>query len=320
MRSSGSAAAIAAGSTTTVRSNSRPLATLAGTTSTWWSSSSPWSRSSRPCGDAGGREGRRDPVDVGVRRDDADRAGRAPTPRSTARTTSASRPPARRGSDVEPPGVVAHRHGCAEPGRHDGQQARGVLDDDGRHAEAAVEHDEVVVVLAEVAHRLVPGRRRPRRRALGDVAEHGDRPRRAAPPDGAQLHGREVLRLVEHDVAEARARGAAGRRSRRAAPCRRATSGRRPWCGPACPTEHRLLVVGEVVARRRPAARRRRTTAGAAPPAGSSAGHTDETYVLTAADFATASCTRSSGASPARSISSSTWWARRWGSRSRAAE
>ena len=44
------------------------------------------------------------------------------------------------------------------------------------------------------------------------------------------------------------------------------------------------------------------------------------TFGTTMADFATPSCTRSSGDSPPRSISSSTWWARRCGSRSRAAE
>ena len=67
-----------------------------------------------------------------------------------------------------------------------------------------VSDDEVVGVLAEVAHRVVPRRSRPRGRALGDVPENGHRARRAASADGAQLHGREVLRLVEHDVAQAR--------------------------------------------------------------------------------------------------------------------
>ena len=41
-------------------------------------------------------------------------------------------------------------------------------------------------------------------RALGEIAEHGDRAGGAAPADGAQLHGGEVLGLVEHHVAQAR--------------------------------------------------------------------------------------------------------------------
>ena len=60
------------------------------------------------------------------------------------------------------------------------------------------------LLLAEVAQRDVPRRGRPRRRALGDVAEHGGRTGRAAAADSPQLHGREVLGLVEHDVTEAR--------------------------------------------------------------------------------------------------------------------
>ena len=52
---------------------------------------------------------------------------------------------------------------------------------------------------------------------------------------------------------------------------------------------------------------------------GSSAGHTDAAYLLTAAERATASCTRSSGESPACSIWSRIAWARRCGSIRRAA-
>ena len=47
-------------------------------------------------------------------------------------------------------------------------------------------------------------RRGPRRGALGEVAEERDRTVGTAPGDRAALHRRQVLRLVDHDVAEAR--------------------------------------------------------------------------------------------------------------------
>ena len=47
-------------------------------------------------------------------------------------------------------------------------------DDERRHAEPPIEDDEPVIGAAEVAHRVVPRGGRPRRRALGDVPEHGD--------------------------------------------------------------------------------------------------------------------------------------------------
>ena len=58
--------------------------------------------------------------------------------------------------------------------------------------------------LPRCAQRLGPVVGGPRRGALGDVAEHGGRAGRAPAADRAQLHRGQVLRLVEHDVAEAR--------------------------------------------------------------------------------------------------------------------
>ena len=60
----------------------------------------------------------------------------------------------------------------------------------------------------------------PRRGALGQVAEQGDRAVLAAPGDRPGLHRRQVLRLVDHHVPEARSPARAARRPRRAAPGR----------------------------------------------------------------------------------------------------
>ena len=49
----------------------------------------------------------------------------------------------------------------------------------------------------------------PRSRGLGEVAQHGDRSRRGAPGDHAELHGRQVLGLVDDDMS-VRAGAAAG--------------------------------------------------------------------------------------------------------------
>jgi hypothetical protein len=64
--------------------------------------------------------------------------------------------------------------------------------------------------------------------ALRDVAEHGQRLPAGAADDHAQLHRREVLRLVDHHVAEpSAAPGRSARAPRRAARTRCASS--RPW-------------------------------------------------------------------------------------------
>ena len=68
----------------------------------------------------------------------------------------------------------------------------------------AVEHLQVRLGMPEVRQRDLPRRRGPWRRPLRDVAEHGRRSRGAPAADGPQLHRRQVLRLVEHDVPEAR--------------------------------------------------------------------------------------------------------------------
>ena len=84
------------------------------------------------------------------------------------------------------------------------EEAGGIRDDGGGDPEAAVEHLDQRVRFAEVRQGLLPRRGRPRRRPLGDVAEDGGRPGRAAAPDGPQMHGGEILGLVEDDVAQAR--------------------------------------------------------------------------------------------------------------------
>ena len=48
----------------------------------------------------------------------------------------------------------------------------------------------------------LPPTGRPGCGALGEVAEDGGRTQRAAPPDGAVLHGRQILCLVEDDVTD----------------------------------------------------------------------------------------------------------------------
>ena len=138
---------------------------------------------------------------------------------------------------------------------------------------------------------------------LGEVAEHGHRAGGGLPPDRAQHHRREVLRLVEHDVAEAGgALDQVGRLAdqdrvvqRPLAPCRG------PW--PAWPRAMRalLVVVEDAVGRLRPGSP-------ASPSSrittlrGSTAGQSASTYCLTGRLRATEFCTRSSGESPAISI------------------
>ena len=118
-----------------------------------------------------------------------------------------------------------------------GQQAGGEVDDQARHAEPAVEHDELVAP----AGRGGPSRPSqdcggPRRRALGDVAEHGERPGRRAATDGAQLHRARGPGPRRARRGPGSGCGRAGRRPRRGGPCRRGSSGPHPSCGEACPT------------------------------------------------------------------------------------
>ena len=228
--------------------------------------------------------------------------------------------PGRHPLDVEPARVLAHRHRGAEPGGHRRQQPGGVVDDRRRHAEAAVQHLDVAVGLAEVAQRRRPRVGRPRRRALGDVAEHRRRAGGAPPPDRPQLHRREVLRLVEHDVARGSGCARGGRRSSSsstsvggrppgaatatAAATSTAAGAARPSSSSPSAAAAERGGVGEQLEQHR--------RGGRAPARPSPA------YRRTAADRATASCTRSSGESPAAPSRSSTACASRCGSICRA--
>jgi hypothetical protein len=54
-----------------------------------------------------------------------------------------------------------------------------------------------------MAEQLGPGGGSPRGRALSEIAEHGNGPGGTAAADDPALHRRQVLRLVDHDVAQA---------------------------------------------------------------------------------------------------------------------
>ena len=87
------------------------------------------------------------------------------------------------------------------PGRGDGQQARGEVQ---HAARSPVAQCQLVVVLrrgtGQMTADLGPVRVRPRPGRLGQVTEHRDGARRGATGDHAELHRRQVLGLVHHDV------------------------------------------------------------------------------------------------------------------------
>ena len=109
------------------------------------------------------------------------------------------------GTTERRPGSSRTDVGARQPRRDHRQQPGREVDDGGRHAEAAVEHLEVrpracprcasATSHDGVAHGVVPCAMSP-----STVADS----RRAPAADGPQLHRRQVLRLVEHDVPEAR--------------------------------------------------------------------------------------------------------------------
>ena len=70
----------------------------------------------------------------------------------------------------------------------------------GRDAEARGQRDDRGVRLAQVGHLHLPRGRRPRGGALRQVAEDGERAEGDPAGDGAALHRREVLSLVDHDM------------------------------------------------------------------------------------------------------------------------
>ena len=174
--------------------------------------------------------------------------------------------------------------------------------------------------LAQMGQRLLPTPRRPGRRALRQVAEDRRRTGRAAPAHRPVLHGGEVLRLVEHDMARASACAGPGRSASsintasaadhlaRLRPTARASAHRIVFCSSA-------VRMPSACAARKSASESSRSTSFA----GSTGGQIAFTAAFTAVLRATASCTRSSGASPARSIRTSTACAIRCGSASRAA-
>ena len=89
-----------------------------------------------------------------------------------------------------------------------GEQSRREIEHEARHA---VTEREVAAPPAarppptcEMRGDLRPRGVRPRGRRLREVAEHGDRPARSATSDHAQLHRREVLRLVDDHVSVSR--------------------------------------------------------------------------------------------------------------------
>ena len=110
--------------------------------------------------------------------------------------------------DVQPTRVAPHRLRRGQTWGDRGQQPRGVVDDGTRHPEAA---DQLLQVgarggqlLAQVPQRLRPGPGRPGRGALGEVTQDGQGAGRGTAADGAELHRRQVLRLVKDHVAQAR--------------------------------------------------------------------------------------------------------------------
>ena len=209
-------ARICAGSTTTTLSNSRPLAASA-------DSSTIGARPPRSSG-AHGSPARSSPA--------ATRAGGGPAPRSrpsrrsptSAPTRASGRRPglAERRPDQRPHDldgrrrhVVAAGHDDAlaggphgvrrrEPGGDRRQQPHRHLVDLGREPVAAASSAIWVGTVLRRRWRATSSQDgvRPRARALGQVAQQGHRPGPRPAPDGLELHGREVLRLVDHDVLE----------------------------------------------------------------------------------------------------------------------
>ena len=107
-------------------------------------------------------------------------------------------------AQVELATVPSYRVRRGERRRDLRQQPGREIDHCARHPEAGHQLLDDGIGMAEVGQRLLPGAGRPRRGRLGKITEHGDRAGAGPSADRAQHHRRQVLCLVEDDVAEAR--------------------------------------------------------------------------------------------------------------------
>ena len=190
----GSAARIAAGSTSTTASNSSPLDCAGVSTA----SRSPAPGSSQPAPSA--RPGWSAAAAITASRP----AGPSPSAASSASTVrvtasaSSSGDPVRGRRPVPLPGR-GHRGGRdAGLGQHRGRH----LDDPARRAVVDGQLGQPPAAADVAVQHLLPGPGAGRRAGLGDVADHGHRPGRAAPHQQPPLHRRQLLGLVDDQVAE----------------------------------------------------------------------------------------------------------------------
>ena len=205
--------------------------------------------------------------------------------------------------------------------RRDGrQQPRGVVDHVPGHPEAERELLEVRVrSCPDASSASVPGANAIRGCGLRQVAEDGRGAGRALPADRAEHHRRQVLRLVEHDVAEARGPLQQVARPRRSGRRRAATSER---CADPSPGSAQLISACSSGVRTPSAAAARKSGSPSSritSRLASTAGQIAAESCLTGRDRATDACTRSSGESPASSILTRTACASRCGSMARPA-
>jgi hypothetical protein len=154
-------------------------------------------------GQAGLVEDRGQPGDLIVGRDHRRRTW--PGERVGARARQRAGEGAGRGlGDHERARVLAHGRRRFEAGGYEAEQPAGEVKDLARHPVAGVEDPQPRILFAEVTEHLLPAGRRPRRGALGDVAEHGGRPGGTTAAERAALHRRQVLGLVHDHVRQAR--------------------------------------------------------------------------------------------------------------------
>ena len=157
-----------------------------------------------PMGDAGSVEGGRDLAGhlVGDDHDDAHAAalGRQRRRRRGHRVTEVG---GRRNRDDLGQGVaLAHRSRGPQARRRGVHHSVGELHDLGRDAVADGQPGHPAgPAVREVVGDIAPARRRPRSGRLGEVADDGQRAVERPPGDHLQLHRREVLDLVDDDVA-----------------------------------------------------------------------------------------------------------------------
>ena len=155
-----------------------------------------------PVIETGCGQGSGDAVNPLVGHDQAHRAGFLG--RGDGQCDKAIQEPAReRFVDVESARIVAHGVRRSQARGNHGQQPGGEVDDRGGHPEAPGEDLDMRLRFAEMAQRLGPRGGGPGRGALGEIPQDRRRAGRAPPSHGAQLHGGEVLCLVEDDVPQA---------------------------------------------------------------------------------------------------------------------